>query len=43
LKLLLVYTFSAFKFINLNTTNNRVKLVEPGSNGVSTLTTNHVL
>ena len=35
-KLLSVHQFIAFKFINLNTVDNRVELVEPGYKGVST-------
>jgi len=35
-KLLSIHPFNAFKFINLNTVDNCVKLVEPGYNGVST-------
>ena len=35
MKLLSVHPFIAFKFINLNTADNRVKLVDPGYKGVS--------
>jgi len=36
MKLLSVHPFIAFKFINLNIADNRVKLVAPRYNGVST-------
>jgi len=35
MKILSVHPFSALKFINLNTVDNTVKLVEPVYNGVS--------